>query len=201
VAGEAWWDEYAPVRAAPHQGGARSADGVSDASDAQSEAIGSEGELDPRWRRMGRVMIAKCAEAQALRRGWPDVLSGLYGEEELHAVKLADQTASEALRAAEAASLAALRPTRTLWFVMRPGEGFSPMPLSVIGEKLIAFCEQAASAAEIRSFMEANRASLQTVWEWAPSEAMAVKQVCERRLRALETRAEWAHLEHEGADG
>ncbi len=150
---------------------------------------------------MGRVMIAKCAEAQALRRGWPDVLSGLYGEEELHAVKLADQTASEALRAAETAALAALRPTRTLWFVMRPGEGYSPMPLSLIGEKLTSFYEQAASAGEIRSFLEANRASLQTFWEWAPGEAMAVKQVCERRLRELDLRAEWTHRVQEDIDG
>ncbi len=48
--------------------------------------------------------------------------------------------------------------------------------------------------------MEAKRASLQTFWEWAPSEAMTVKQVCERRLRELDFRAEWANRAHEGAN-
>lgn len=68
----------------------------------------------------------------------------------------------------------------------------------MIGEKRVAFCEQAA--ADIWSFMEAKRASLQTFWEWAPSEAMTVKQVCERRLRELDFRAEWANRAHEGAN-
>lgn len=186
VAGEAWWDEYAPVRAAAHQGGSRGADEARGAAEAQGEPANLEGELDPRWRRMGRVLIAKCAEAQALRRGWPDVLSGLYGEEELHAARTHDRTASEVLRAAEAESLARLRSTRTLWFVMRPGEGFSPIPLSDAGERLCGFYEGASSPCELRDFVAANRASLQTFWEWSPAKAIVAKQVYERRLLELE---------------
>jgi phage recombination protein Bet len=36
------------------------------------------------WRKMPHVMLAKCAEALALRKGFADVLHGLHIEEELH---------------------------------------------------------------------------------------------------------------------
>lgn len=35
------------------------------------------------WAKMGHTMLEKCAEAKALRRGFPETLSGLYTAEEL----------------------------------------------------------------------------------------------------------------------
>jgi phage recombination protein Bet len=176
VAGEAWWDEYAPL----HE------EWASDASGRRAPT--GKKLLEPSWRRMGRVMIAKCAEAQALRRGWPDVLSGLYGEEELHALRLAERTASEVLRQTEEEAARRQMQKRTLWFVFEPGGAFEPTPLDRVLSRLQSFYESAASKQEIVRFDEINRASLQTLWEWSPSDALALKQISEAKRLTLPQR-------------
>jgi phage recombination protein Bet len=45
--------------------------------------LNREGKPNAMWGRMPRVMLAKCAEARALRRAFPAELSGVYAPEEL----------------------------------------------------------------------------------------------------------------------
>jgi phage recombination protein Bet len=78
VVGEAYWEEYAPIRVP-------SAQFEGDKPDPPY--------LDPNshWKRMPRLMLAKVAEAVALRKGWPDELAGFYADEELAQAKLEDR--------------------------------------------------------------------------------------------------------------
>ena len=41
------------------------------------------GEITAMWKNLPTVMLAKCAESQALRRAFPEELSGIYSEEEM----------------------------------------------------------------------------------------------------------------------
>ena len=85
VAGEWWpitavahWDEQAPLIE----------DGTWEKNANGKSFFKGNGhyKLDPKkdaWRRMGRLMLAKCAEANAIRRGWPEDLSAVYSDEEV----------------------------------------------------------------------------------------------------------------------
>ena len=172
VVGEAWWDEFAPLRE------------VFGVDDQGKRSPSGKVTLEASWARMGRVMIAKCAEAQALRRGWPDLLSGLYGEEELHALRLADQTASELLSQRDA--LKRVNAADALWLVFDADAGLQAINRADVGDRLRAFYEAVDSAAVLAAFHERNRLSLQIFWDWEPSLAFELKQLAEERLRALE---------------
>ncbi|MEZ5958398.1 MAG: phage recombination protein Bet [Hyphomonadaceae bacterium] len=172
VVGEAWWEEYAPLHGSP---------GANRHSADHPETSGQEHPvttltLDPSWRRMGRVMIAKCAEAQALRRGWPDVLSGLYGDEELQALRLSEHTASELLHAARLEEVQKRKAKRMLWFVAEPGGAFQSVTAGEVEAFVAAVYAGATDPGSIRRFDEDNQSSLATFWRWMPIEALRLKQ-------------------------
>ena len=57
-----------------------------------------EYQLDPKktnWATMPETMLAKCAEADALRKGWPEQVGGLYVEGELDRGTVIELSASE----------------------------------------------------------------------------------------------------------
>lgn len=98
VVAEAYWDEFAPIK----QWGDQPA------------------KLDSKtlWPAKPRVMICKCAEAQALRKGWPDQFAGIYADSEFDQAQAIDGDASEVVEGLSSApmcsaariGLASLRP-------------------------------------------------------------------------------------------
>jgi phage recombination protein Bet len=69
-----------------------------------------DGTLGPLWRKMAAHMLAKCAEANALRRAFPEETSGLYVAEEM---EQADNPDREPVRVIVAPDKAAEKPTQT----------------------------------------------------------------------------------------
>lgn len=116
VRAEARWDAYAPI--------IETADGGYDYVDT-GETWADSGKpkkkrvpkgdivrkLDPhkeRWHVDPEGMLAKCAEALALRKAWPDDFAGTYVEGELDRAEALDITPTEMANAAEAETKLAL---------------------------------------------------------------------------------------------
>lgn len=59
-----------------------------------------KGEPTQTWAKMPALMLAKCAEAQALRKAFPGDMSGVYAHEEVQEVEYADQPHTEPAEAA-----------------------------------------------------------------------------------------------------
>lgn len=152
VVGEAYWDEYAPIKG--------------DALDDKKE----------NWRKMARVMIAKCAEAQAIRRAWPDDFSGLEVEEETDRRASLELTATElADEAAAAKRFEAIGGRNALTVDWCDGSPLVREPAGTFGDKVLAFIK-ANDPMTICAFENRNAATLKEYWALDKSGALALKR-------------------------
>lgn len=193
VIGEAYWDEFAPI-VSSGDGGFEWV-GTGQMYPAGHARAGKErmkksplGELvealdptKPNWRKMARVMIAKCAEAQALRRAWPDDFSGLEVEEEIDRRASLDLTATEmADEAASAKRFEAIGGANCITIDWCDGNALHREPVGTFGDKVLAFIkENHDSPMTIRAFHNRNIEALKEYWAKDKSGALALKQAFE----------------------
>lgn len=167
VIGEALWDEFAPV-----------ADEWAWDADAGKRQPTGKKTLDAsgNWAKMPVVMITKCAEAQALRAGWPEQFSGLYAEEEMDRAVLAEKTASEIVADEERKHremLAGGNDTLPLWW----GDKFA-LEWVTMGSLVDRVIEHVSGLKgdDARRFADMNRETFRRFWAAHPGDALAMKK-------------------------
>lgn len=175
VTGVAYWEEYAPIKdewAYDEAAGKRRPTG--------KKALDDSGQ----WAKMPRVMLAKCAEAQALRKAWPDNFANVYEASEIDRAKVIDMLPAEA---AEQGAVAE-RQERighakdTVPMIFDNGM-IEFVPVGKVADRALAFLNaNREEPSAILQWREQNKAGLQEFWTRAPSDALALKREIERAV-------------------
>jgi len=138
--------------------------------------------LADNWKRMGRVMIAKCATCQALRAGWPEDFSGVYGEEEIQRAVIIDAASEIVAEYQESERMKRVGANDGLLFVFEAGGNLINVEHGAIADRLTAYYErEAKTAQEIIDFRQRNEASLKAFWAKTPGDALEVKKIAKKR--------------------
>lgn len=172
VKGEADWDEFAPI-----------ADEWADGEDGRRRPTGKKVlDASGNWAKMPKVMLEKCAEAQALRAGWPEQFGGLYAEEEMDRAKVLDGTASEIVAAeAEESRMKAIGAADGIPMTWGDNWALEMVPVGSFADRAAEYIAQ-TDPATLTKWRDANRIGLQQFWAKQPSDALAIKKLIEAKL-------------------
>ena len=183
IIGVARWDEFAPLREKWKQG--------EDGKDRPSgEFFLPRDQSTSFWRKMPHNQLAKCAEAQAIRRGWPEDLSGVYAPEEMAQADLMEQSAADlAERAEENRRLALTHAKDAVPFQWSTGEPIAFIPVGQVADKIMAHMKECDSAVGLDWWTGVNREGLRQFWALAPSDALECKKAIEAKRAELDTEA------------
>lgn len=163
----AYWEEFAPIKEIWENNAPTGKHALDRSKDG--------------WRRMPRVMIEKCAEAKALRRGWPDDFAALLTEEEVDRSHSLDLTASElAERGETTARLELIGGKDALTIDWCDGSALALVPVGQLGDKALAFIEaHKDEPLTVRAWANRNMVTLREYWARDKAGALAVKRAVE----------------------
>ncbi len=130
-------------------------------------------------------MIAKIAESQALRKGWPDDYSNISVEEETHreesrldvieAIKLAEE--NDRLRKIGVGK------HRTISMDFGGRDPIDPVPVGELADRALAFIKtNARDPQTLLDWQVRNRHGLNEFWAIEKSAALAIKKAIEKAV-------------------
>jgi phage recombination protein Bet len=160
-----YWDEFAPIK-----------DEWEDKRKTGKRILDASGQ----WGKMGRVMLQKCAESQALRRGWPDEYGGLYTSEEMDRSTVIDITPSEQLERADHEERQTKLGGPSVLIDWMDGKPLAAIAADKVHGAVMDFIKRnAKEPMTIMALADRNRAALRQFWGMKPDEALNLKKTIE----------------------
>lgn len=183
------WEERAPIKA----GGFRWEDtgekwpdtGKPKKRKVADDSTPTLDEKKPNWHTMPETMMAKCTEADAIRKAWPNETAGSYVAEEMDAAVTIDATAVEIAETyASEQRLKQVGAANSILIDWMDQAGIVQVPVGKLGDRAIAWVEANASEPmTVQLWRDRNRHALQEYWARDRSGALELKKVIERALQ------------------
>lgn len=172
VLAEAYWEEFAPL-----------VDEWKDDPETGRGRKTGRRMLDPKkdgWHRMPRLMIAKCAEALALRKAWPDDFAGVYEETEIDRGQSLDLTPSELADEAEKVERLERIGGPGILVDWCDGEPLQKVTVGRFGDSVLEFISAHKDDPDrVRMWEGRNRVGFREYWGHDSAGALAVKKALE----------------------
>lgn len=159
-----YWDEYVPTKTI-----------WEDKKPTDKKEIGN-----PKWRESPVVMISKCAEAAAHRKGWPAVHAGLYEPTEMDAASMSatDVLDVEAREKREVAT----RSRDSITFQFGAGTPLEHIEIGKVHDRVDAWIKDNGDREAIKEFAQTNKESLRAFWAKDPDAALSLKASMEAAM-------------------
>lgn len=139
-------------------------------------------ELDAKktnWRTMPETMMAKCCEADAIRKGWPSETAGSYVAEEMDAAHTIDLTATEIIEKKQQEDrFARIGGASCLTVDWCDGKPLAREPSGAFGDRALEYIAK-QSASEVAVWADRNRYALQEYWALDKAGCLAVRKAVE----------------------
>lgn len=173
VTASAYWEEYAPLKE----------EWAYDEAKGKKQPTGRFSlDTSGNWGKMPRLMLAKVAEALALRKAWPDDFSNVYAAEEVDRARVIDATPAELAQQGEIEERMERigGPALTVdW--MADGSPLEAVPVGVFADRAMSFLkEHSEEPSQILMWKNRNRIALREFWAHQKADALELNKEIER---------------------
>lgn len=139
--------------------------------------------IDPgksNWINMPETMLAKCAEVDAIRKGWPEQLAGSYVEGELDRAEVLELSAEEIITKAEQEARRERLGGPRLHVQWEDGQPLEAVPIGKFHDRVDEFFERNADQPTVIGIWAARNATvLQDFWAHDKNASLDIKQKIE----------------------